>query len=399
MSRAVGAGLPGLSGTRRAPIKVLLLTWDYPPVRGGIQTWMFELARRLPDAQVTILAPAMPGDQSFDAGVGVSVRRLWSARIGQVAWLLHLTVVTFVGCLLRRSDLIVCSHVVTAPAALVTRWVLRIPYVVFTHAYEIRRRRKRRLVGLVLRGAALVLANSRFTEVSVFKYGVSPERVRILRPGVDADRFTPVPKTDGGTVMRTLRTLLSVSRLNERYKGHDTVIRALPIIKAKCPDVRYVVAGDGPLRNYLVKLAVSLGVEHDVEFLGEVSDAALPDLYRSCDVFVQISRESLSGGGAEGFGIVCLEAAASGKPVVAGRSGGLPDAVCDGVTGILVDPNDLSEVASAIVSVLLDPELAQRLGQQGRDRVLEGFTWDRMAEEARRLFAEAAGTRWDRRSA
>src|SRR5439155_19430897 len=119
------------------------------------------------------------------------------------------------------------------------------------------------------------------------------------------------------------RIILSVGRLTEPYKGHDTVIRALPLVKAKCPDVRYVVAGDGPLRDYLGRVARSVGVADDVEFLGEIPDDALPDTYRSCDVLVQLSRESRALGDAEGFGIVCLEAAACGKPVVAGRSGGL----------------------------------------------------------------------------
>jgi phosphatidylinositol alpha-1,6-mannosyltransferase len=108
-------------------------------------------------------------------------------------------------------------------------------------------------------------------------------------------------------------------------------------------------------------------------------------------VFVQLSREAGSGGGAEGFGIVCLEAGACGKPVVAGRSGGLLDAVSDGVTGILVDPKDLGAVAEAILAVLQDPALGQHLGQQGQARVLQEFTWDHMAQRARRLFAEAAG--------
>jgi phosphatidylinositol alpha-1,6-mannosyltransferase len=169
----------------------------------------------------------------------------------------------------------------------------------------------------------------------------------------------------------------------------------LPLIKARQPDVRYVIVGDGRLRGYFGQLAKSLGVERDVVFLGEVPDEALPDLYRSCDVYVQLSREAGSGGGAEGFGIVCLEAAACGKPVVAGRSGGLPDAVRDQVTGILVDPGDLGAVAEAILSLMQDPALAERMGQAGRDRVWRGFTWDHMAQRARLLLAEAVGQVWE----
>jgi phosphatidylinositol alpha-1,6-mannosyltransferase len=173
------------------------------------------------------------------------------------------------------------------------------------------------------------------------------------------------------------------------YKGHDTTIRALPLVRAKVPGARYLIAGDGPLRAYLGRVAASVGVTDAVHFLGDVADDALPDLYRSADLLVTLSRESPSVGGAEGFGIVCLEAAACGIPVVAGRSGGLPDAVADGVTGLLVDPHDSGAAAEAIVRVLADAALAHRLGAAGRARVLERFTWDKMANDARRVFGEA----------
>lgn len=372
-------------------MNVLVLASDFPPLRGGIQTWMFELARRLPDARVTVVAPASPGDRAFDAAAGVRVRRLRDLGLGRLPWLVCLGAVTLVTCLLRRPTLIVCGHVLTAPAAVLPSRLLGIPYVVFAYAWEIRTTRWRRLVRLVLRQAALVLAASHFTARSVLAHGVALDRVRILHPGVAPDRFASEADAGAASAARPTQTILTVSRLNERYKGHDTVIRALPLIRAKCPDVRYVVAGDGRLLAFLEKLAACVGVGELVTFAGEVSDDRLPDVYRSADVVVQVSRESLAGGGVEGFGIVCLEAAAVGKPVVAGRSGGLPEAVRDGVTGILVDPNDVGAVADAITSLLGDAPLVWRLGQAGRERALREFTWDLMAERARRLFGEVRG--------
>lgn len=375
-------------------MKVLLLTWDYPPAHGGIQIWMFELARRLPDARVTVFARAATGDAGFDAGARIRVRRLRSAVRGPVPWVFRLCGATLRSCIVARPDLIVCGHVLAAPAALVVRRVFGVPYVVFAYGYEIRRRRRQRIVSRLLRGADMVIACSRFTRSAVLGHGVAPERVRVLHPGVDPDRFRPELGGRAAHPNGDARIMLSVARLTELYKGHDTAIRALPLIKAKCPDARYVIAGDGPLGDYLVRLARSVGVERDVVFLGELADEALADLYRSSDVLVLLSRESASEGGAEGFGIVSLEAAACGKPVVAGRSGGLLDAVVDGETGILVDPLDTGAAAQAIVSVLQDPALARRLGEAGRRRVLEGFTWDAMAAEARRLFAKAVGQTW-----
>ncbi len=371
-------------------MRVLLLAWDYPPARGGIQIWMLELARRLPDADVLVLAPAVPGSRVFDRQSGVRVRRVPGAGLGPVPWVWRLTLSTVRACLAGRPDLVVCGHVLVAPAALLARALFRVPYAMFAYAYEIRRRHWRTVVGLLLRSADAVLAISKFTRALVLERGVAPERVHILHPGVDPDRFTPDrARTDGSG-----SAILSVSRLTELYKGHDTVIRALPLIKSRCPAARYVIAGDGRLRQYLARVARSVGVEADVVFAGEVSDDELRCLYRESSVLVQLSRESASGGGAEGFGIVCLEAAACGRPVVAGRSGGLVDAIVDGETGILVDPLDLGATAEAIVSVLTNPALARRLGEAGRRRVVEQFTWDAVTAEARRLLARAAGQTW-----
>jgi len=370
-------------------MRLLLLTWDFPPGRGGIQTWMLELARRLPDAQVRVLAPAVPGDRSFDAASGCQVARLGNARFGRIPWMLQLCVRTLRECLTWRPDVIVCGHVMTAPAALLGRRLLAVPYVVFTYGQEIRRKRWERLLSFLLPRARLVVACSRFTRSAVLDLAVPPERVRILYPGVDAQRFAPVDGIDAGQG----KTILTVARLADLWKGHDTAIRALPLVKAKCPDVRYVIAGDGPLRDYLERVARSVGVEQDVAFLGEVPDEALADLYRSSDVFVLLSRESALDGSAEGFGIVCLEAGACGKPVVAGRSGGIVDAVQDGVTGILVDPEDVGAVADAIASLLRAPSLAKRLGDAGRAMVLARFTWDHVIAEARSLFSEVVGRR------
>jgi phosphatidylinositol alpha-1,6-mannosyltransferase len=369
------------------PMRILVLTWDFPPIRGGIQTWMLELARRLPRAEVRVLAPTVPGAPAFDRSTGIPLTRLASARLGLGAWVVAAAARTLWECVVRRPDLVVCGHVVAAPAALLARRLLGVPYVVFAYGYEIRKERKRSLTFL-LRNAKNVVACSRFAGGAVQTLGVPGDRIRILYPGVDTERFTP-----DESAFRPARppTFFAVGRLAELYKGHDTVIRALPLVRAKCPNARFLIAGDGPLRGYLSRIAHSVGMAEHVEFLGDVSDGALPDLYRSSDVVVQLSRESLSENGAEGFGIVCLEAAACGKPVVAGRSGGLIEAVQDGVTGTLVDPLDGAAVADAIVALLEDPALARRLGRAGRERVLVRFTWSHMAERARRIFADAAG--------
>ena len=369
------------------PLKVLFLTWDFPPARGGIQVWMFELARRLPDADVTVLAPIAAGARRFDATSGLKVRRLQGASFGQFPWLLQLVIVTLFRALVNRPDLIVCGHVIAGPAALLAKTLLGVPFVVFTHAFEIRRRRRRWLVTQILRSAAVVIANSEFTRDSVLTHGVAPEKIRIVYPGTDV---TAVDVADEPAVGEHAPTILSVSRLVDLYKGCDTVIRALPLIRAKCPGAIYVVVGSGSLREFLERLAASLGVQDAVRFEGEVTEGRLSQLYASCDVFVQLSREARTGGGAEGFGIVCLEAGRAGKPVVAGRSGGLRDAIADGASGLLVDPMDIGAVSDAVVALLLDPERRAAMGAFARARVVGNFSLEHMAGTARAVFGEAA---------
>lgn len=369
-------------------MRILLLAADFPPSVGGIQTMLLEIFRRLPD-EVTVLAPAEAGAAEADRAQPFSVVRAGTRpRLG-VAGLVRMLLRAMWECCARPPDLVVCGHVVTAPIGLLVKRLFRRPYVVFTYAWEVQRKRWSRVIGRVLRGADAVVAISAFTRDAVKRFGVAPDRIHIISPGVDPVRFSP---TDGVEVrQRPWRpTLLTVARLNERYKGHDSVIRALPLILAKVPEARYVVAGQGRLQDYLEALARNVGVAEAVVFVGAVPDSDLPRLYRECDVFVLASRNSRTGGGGEGFGIVCLEAAATEKPVVAGRSGALPDTVQDGATGLLVHGDDPLELAEAVVKLLTDSAFAGRLGRAGRRRVLQEMTWEHARDKVQHLFASVA---------
>ena len=170
-----------------------------------------------------------------------------------------------------------------------------------------------------------------------------------------------------------------VSRLEERYKGHDVVLRALPLVRNSVPGAHLHVIGDGSLRGYLESLARSLGVADAVTFHGRVSDEARDEIVRRASVFAMLSRLDALGRG-EGFGIVFVEAGRLGLPVVAGGVAGALDAVVDGETGILVDPEDHVAAADAISALLSDPEFAARLGAAGRERA-RALSWPRAAAE------------------
>jgi phosphatidylinositol alpha-1,6-mannosyltransferase len=157
------------------------------------------------------------------------------------------------------------------------------------------------------------------------------------------------------------------------------MLRAMPLIRAKVPEARWIVVGDGVLRSYYERMAQTLGVRDVVHFLGPLSPTHRDRWLQGCDVFLMVSRDRKIDGGGEGFGIVYLEANAFAKPVVAGRAGGALDAVVDGVTGLLVDPENEVEVADAVVKLLTHPEWAEHLGRQGQERVRHDFTWEKTA--------------------
>jgi phosphatidylinositol alpha-1,6-mannosyltransferase len=263
------------------------------------------------------------------------------------------------------------------------RW-FGLPFIVFTYGNEIleaiQRQYSRPLAALSL--ANRVLATSRYTAELVQRAGADPQRTTVVWPGCDTTFFRPVvPKRE--LRQRLLgtrsddRVILTVGNLVSR-KGQDTVIRALPALLRQVPDVVYLIAGSGPYQGELEKLASDLGVQDRVVFAGRVADEDLPDLYALCDVFVMVSRARIEENDVEGFGIVLLEANACGKPAIGGRSGGIPDALADQVTGLLVDPSSADETSEALARVLTDHELAKRLGEQGRARVLNEFQWEQV---------------------
>jgi phosphatidylinositol alpha-1,6-mannosyltransferase len=230
-----------------------------------------------------------------------------------------------------------------------------------------------------LAGAECILAGSRYTGDLVKGLGARGDRILVTRYGTDPERFRPL---DALPLRERLElgkrpVLLTIARLVPR-KGIDSVLEALAAVRRAVPDLVYVVAGDGPDRERLVELARRLGVDESVRFVGAVEDAELPLWYSLGDVFVMPSRSDPPD--VEGFGIVYLEAAACERPVVAARAGGVPDAVADGVSGLLVEPGDRDGLARALAELLSDPARRANLGRRARERVLAELTWDRIAD-------------------
>jgi len=214
------------------------------------------------------------------------------------------------------------------------------------------------------------VVNSTFTRRHFEALGIGNPHVELLTFSVETDRFRPdldVREIRARYGLDGKQTILTVGRLVER-KGHDMIIKALPGVQQRAGPTLYVIAGTGPQEAKLRKLAADVGCERDVVFTGYLAEHDLPSLYAACDVFAMPSRALDQRDGVEGFGIVFLEAGACGKPVIGGRSGGIADAVADEVTGLLVDPVDVHDVADALVRLLVQKEQAHQFGQRGRRR-------------------------------
>ncbi|MBC8492966.1 MAG: glycosyltransferase family 4 protein [Chloroflexi bacterium] len=369
--------------------KTLLITLAFPPAIGGMQTFAYMRCRAQAD-KVTILAPQVQGWESFDARVSLRIYRSSSflSRVPVVRRLSQSLLPLFQAERLYLSegfDVIECWQPLPfGLIGLIFKVLYGIPYIVWSHGNDLSRPLRyplgRRLLKLVMASAQLVVANSENTKQALLAIGTSSGKIRVLNPPVDTQRFRPDIAPSAITQKYDLegkRVILTVARL-VRVKGIDTVIKALPGVLEAVPNAIYLVVGDGPLRAELGQLAEALEVNDRVVFVGAVDHLSddLPRYYRACDVFVMTSRPLPQGRKMERFGMVYLEAGACGKPVVAGRSGGVEEAVEDGVTGLLVDPLDVNEIAGAIVRVLENEELARRLGENGRKRAAKQPDWD-----------------------
>jgi phosphatidyl-myo-inositol dimannoside synthase len=269
----------------------------------------------------------------------------------------------------------VSGHIITSPAAKLIGAMLDIPFVQYLYASEIAARPH--LTAFAVRSAAAIVAISRHTETLALAAGAPPHRIHRIPPGIDLPQ-----RIDRLPVARP--TLLTVASLAYRFKGHDVLARAMPLIAARVPDVEWVVVGDGPLRAQVERLAYVHGAMDHVRFAGLVADDEREAWFRRAHVFAMPSRLSAGGVGGEGFGIVYLEAASYAIPVVAGNVGGALDAVVGGETGVLIDPTDHVSVAHAISDLLLDDRRAAELGHAAAARARR-FAWPVIASRVEEL--------------
>ena len=367
--------------------RTLVVTNDFPPRVGGIESFVLSMVRRMPPDQVVVHTARQPADAAFDATLPFPVVRDPSRLLVPTRAITNRSIA-----IARDMD---CEFVwfgAAAPLGLMahklkSRAGVR-RTVATTHGHEVwwastpGTRAMLRRIGdtndvLTYLGT---YTRHRIAKALSAKAGA---RMVQLAPGVDDQAFHP--GVDGSAVRESYGlgdrpVVVCVSRLVAR-KGQDMLIRSLPLIHRRVPDAAVLIVGDGPQRGDLEKLVDKLGLRRDVVFTGRKAWVDTPAYFAAGDVFCMPTRTRKAGFEIEGLGIVYLEASACGLPVVAGDSGGAPDAVQDGVTGYVVNGRATEEIAQRVSALLLDRELAREMGEWGRRWVEQRWRWDDLADE------------------
>ena len=366
-------------------MNLLVVGADFSPYSGGIGTYTREIASFLTlKNQVIVLANGISNPKIFDNNSPYRIIRTPSFPV-----LRHLALFIYLPWILRRYHIDAVLHVVWTTALISHFWhyLIPAPYFVSVHGSEFHDDTltwRRRLKGYLRKWRLLALQKSKgifpvsnYSARLVISLGVERERIEVISNGVDTKRFKPSANYKNPDEQKKL---LTVARL-DLHKGHDRVLEALAILKAQGITPQYIIVGQGDEEIRLKKMTQTLGLENQVEFTGFISGNQLPPMYNSCDIYVMASRE-IPGrlDLIEGFGISFLEAGASAMPVVAGDSGGVSDAVRNGKTGILVNPDKSDDIASAIKRLLIDEELARRVGNEGRRWTETQMSWEQVAE-------------------
>jgi len=378
-------------------MSLIMIADDFPPAVGGIQTYACELALATAELgeEVAVVASAQPGAEAVDAELPFTVVRVPTAGSYPAA---AMNLSAGVQMALRELSapprcIVATKWSPEGPAAILAVRALPRPIVLIGHGGEFAMSGGNLVKWLVqrsvLRRTARCLANSAYTADLFARARIPRERIGIIYGGVRPERFERDPAEAAGLRAElgvgAAPMLLTVARLVER-KGHETVLRALPAVLAQVPGARYVIVGDGPTHAPLEALVAELELGDAVIFAGRADDDRLPVYYAASDLFV-MPGHPVRGELAEGLGLAFLEAAAAGVPSVGTSFGGIPDAIADGETGLLVAPRDHDALADALARLLLEADLRAHMGAAARERVLREFTWRRVAE---RFLAELA---------
>jgi phosphatidyl-myo-inositol dimannoside synthase len=373
--------------------KILCVTNDFGPRAGGIETFIIGLIERMPKDSVIVYTSAQdksePYDQQWLDNYGVEVIRD-KARI-----LLPTPGVAYcVRALIKDRGIKTAFFGAAAPLGLLAPVLRRAGIkriIALTHGHEVWWSKVWPFTWAmksIARNVDHLTYLGEFTRRAISRTINSSAQSAMVKiaPGIDTEHFAPSDSSELKSQLGITdkKVIVSVGRLVHR-KGQDVLIEAMPQILSKIPKAHLLLIGEGPYRQYLEKRAKDLEIDSHITFIGRVMYSDLPKYICLGEVFVMPSRSRLAGLEVEGLGIVYLEASACGLPVIAGNSGGAPDAVIDGVTGVVVDGKDQHVIATSIVNLLEDQEKAREMGRNGREWVINQWRWEIWSEKFRAL--------------
>ena len=373
--------------------KILCITNDFGPRAGGIETFVMGLIERLPASRVIVYTSAQDNSEPYDRkwleDFGVEVVRD-KAKI-----LLPTPGVAYcVNALVRERNISTVFFGAAAPLGLLAKGLRRAGakhIVALTHGHEVWWSKVwpfTLAMKIISRQVNHLTYLGEFTRSAIAQSisKTAGQSMVKIAPGIDTDHFSPQDAThlrsELGLVHK--KVIVSVGRLVHR-KGQDVLIEAMPTIIEQVPQAHLLMIGEGPYRSYLETRAKSLGIQESVTFIGRIQYADLPEYICVGDIFVMPSRSRLAGLEVEGLGIVYLEASACGLPVIAGNSGGAPDAVLHGETGLVVDGTRKADVAAATIELLLDSKRSKAMGARGREWIIQEWRWEIWSERFTKL--------------
>jgi phosphatidylinositol alpha-1,6-mannosyltransferase len=375
--------------------KILCITNDFGPRAGGIETFVMGLIERAPKGTIAVYTSSQGDTKSYD--------EKWMCDFGVVVIRDRSKILLPTPRVAQKVKKIVESGAIkqvffgaAAPLGIMARGLRKkgaVKIVALTHGHEVWWAKLwpfSAAISFIGKNVDHLTYLGDFTKGEIAKAlpGKAKAAMVKIAPGIDTDHFAP----DSNSVqlrkdlgLADKKVIVSVGRLVHR-KGQDILIQSLPSIQAKHPTAHILMVGEGPYRSELTKIVDRLNLSNSVTFIGRIQYADLPRYIGVGDLFAMPSRSRLAGLEVEGLGIVYLEASSCGLPVIAGRSGGAPDAVDEGVTGFSIDGTSTSEVSSAIIKLLDDPARAKAMGEAGRNWVIEKWRWDIWSKEFNSLF-------------
>jgi phosphatidylinositol alpha-1,6-mannosyltransferase len=377
--------------------KILLVTNDFGPRAGGIETFVIGLLERIKGHEVTVFTSQQGDtsvyDQQWIDKFGVRVIRDQS-KILLPSWRVKRAAKKIVAA--KNIDVVVFGA--AAPLALMSPSLRKSgvkKIIALTHGHEVWWAKIfpfRLAIKRIGKNVDHLTYLGEFTRQAISKpltRKSATEMVKIA-PGIDTAHFIPQPdamqkRKELG--LQDKKIIISVGRLVHR-KGQDNLIQAMPAVLKKIPNAHLLLVGEGPYRKHLEKLVMKSSLEQNVTFAGRIMYDRLPSYLSAADLFAMPSRSRFFGLEVEGLGIVYLEASACGIPVVAGNSGGAPDAVLEGVTGLCVDGTNIEQITAAIVEICSDAERASHMGAAGRNWIVNQWRWDIWSKEFNALLVE-----------